>query len=179
MNQDIVIELNFFLTSILWGVILLIMYDVFRILRRIIRHNSFFIFLEDIIYWVVSSILIFRMMYRQNNGIIRGFAILAILVGMFMYHGSVSDLLVNTISGAINGVLHIIIKCITTVLMFILKPFKFVFKGLKKIFGFLLGKIKKPLANLLKLLKNLRKSSKMKGKDKKKKEMSENTIHKA
>lgn len=175
MNQDIVIELNFFLTSILWGVILLIMYDVFRILRRIIKHNSFFVFLEDIIYWVVSSILIFRMMYRQNNGIIRGFAILAILVGMLMYHGSVSDLIVNTISGAINGVLHIIIKCITTVFHIIVMPFQLIYKGLNKIFSFFLGKLKKPFSKLLNLLKNLRKSSKMKRKEKKKKKNSENT----
>ncbi len=175
MNQDIVIELNFFLTSILWGVILLVIYDVIRILRRVISHNSFFIFLEDIIYWVTSSILIFRMMYKQNNGIIRGFAILAILLGMLMYHGSVSDFIVNTISGAINGVLHLIIKVITTVVGIILMPFKLIFKGLRKIFTFFLGKTKKLRMHLLKLLKKLRKSSKMKGNEKKKIENSENT----
>jgi hypothetical protein len=63
MNPAISVELHFFLTSILWGVILLVAYDVLRIFRRLIKHDAFFIALEDLIFWVVASLFIFAMIY--------------------------------------------------------------------------------------------------------------------
>lgn len=157
MNDAIMIELRFFCTSVLWGVLLLVFYDVLRIIRRIIAHNGFFIALEDLIYWVISSLLIFRMMYRQNNGIIRGFAILAMLLGMILYHSALSELLVDMISGMINKIIGLIGK----VIIFILKPFKFLFCGIKRIFVWIFSKIKKFLHFLLKILKKFWKSSKI------------------
>lgn len=157
MNDAIMVELRFFCTSVLWGVLLLIFYDVLRIIRRIIIHNGFFIAFEDLIYWVVSSLLIFRMMYRQNNGIIRGFAILAMLLGMILYHSALSELLVDTISGLINRILALIGRLIGIILF----PIKWLFGRIKRIFVWIYGKIKKFIYFLIKILKKFRKSSKM------------------
>ena len=110
MNDAIMVELRFFGTSVLWGVILLILYDLLRIFRRVIIHNGFFVAFEDLIYWVVSGLLIFHMMYQQNNGIIRGFAILAMLIGMTLYHSVFSELFVNIISTLLNEIINLIWK---------------------------------------------------------------------
>lgn len=157
MNDAIMVELRFFCTSVFWGVLLLIFYDVLRIIRRIINHNGFFIAFEDLIYWVVSSLLIFRMMYRQNNGIIRGFAILAMLLGMILYHSALSEFLVDNISGLINKVLALIWKMIGIILF----PIKWILGRIKRIFVWIYDKIKKFIHFLIKILKKFRKSSKM------------------
>lgn len=154
MNQAIVIELRFFITSLLWGVILLVSYDVLRIIRRVIKHNAFFVGLEDVIYWVIASVLIFQMMYKQNSGIIRGFAILAIFTGMLIYHGSISDFVVTIISNFINVIIYNVCKVIKLVFHFLSKilsvfasiflgPLKFIYKYLKKLITFLLKPLKK------------------------------------
>lgn len=156
MNKVIMVELRFFAASIIWGMLLIVFYDLLRILRRVVKHNGFFIAIEDIIYWVVCSILIFRMMYEQNNGIIRGFSILAMLLGMLIFHHAISDFFVNIISVLIHKLFHFIGMILKT----IFKPFYFVLKKIRKVFSWVFRKIKK-FRNKILLLKKNRKSSKM------------------
>jgi hypothetical protein len=66
MNHAISVELQFFLISVLWGSILLLIYDLFRIFRRLVKHDTFFVALEDLIFWVAASLFIFAMMYRRT-----------------------------------------------------------------------------------------------------------------
>ncbi|WFR57187.1 spore cortex biosynthesis protein YabQ [Anaerocolumna sp. AGMB13025] len=157
MNKAILLELRFFGTSVMWGALLLVFYDVLRIIRRILAHNGFFIAFEDLLYWVISSLLIFHMMYQQNNGIIRGFSILAMLLGMLIYHSLLSELLVDLISGSINKVFALIGKLLTL----IFKPVLFLFRKIKRIFVWIYNKIKKFNHFLLKSLKKILKSGKI------------------
>jgi len=157
MNEAIVVELRFFFTSVFWGILLLIFYDVLRIFRRILIHNGLFVALEDLIYWVISSILIFRMMYKQNNGIIRGFSILAMLFGMIIYHATVSDLLVDTISGLFGKIIALVRKVIGIILF----PIKWIMRRINRIFVWVFHKIKKFMYFVLKILKKNPISSKM------------------
>lgn len=161
MNREIIIELQFFITSILWGVLLLVLYDSIRIIRRVVTHNSFFIALEDLLYWMVSGLLIFRMMYQQNNGIIRWFSIGGVLIGMLLYHNSLSNPLVNAISNIINSILGTIKKALLFLLRILFTPFRLIGKGFKKIFTFLYKKVKKLAKFLLKLLKSKKKDSRI------------------
>jgi spore cortex biosynthesis protein YabQ len=161
MNEAIIVELRFFFTSVIWGMVLLIIYDVLRILRRVIKHNAFVISIQDIIYWVVSSVLIFHMMYNQNNGIIRGFAILAMLLGMIIYHIIFSDFLVDGISGIINKVISTIYKIIRKTIHILLSPFRFIGKKLMIFFRFIFKKLKKLGRFILNRLKKIRKSDKI------------------
>ncbi len=157
MNDAIMVELRFFGTSALWGVLLLTFYDALRILRRVISHNGFFVALQDIMYWVISGVLIFHMMYKQNNGIIRGFAILAMLLGMIIYHTVISDKLVDTISGILNKMIELSGKLI----LLFFKPVRFLLRKMKRIFIWLFSKIKRFNHFLLKSLKNIWKSGKI------------------
>lgn len=110
MNEAIIVELEFFVVSILWGGIIIAFYDCLRIIRKVIKHNGFFIALEDVLYWVVSSLLIFNMMYKQNNGIIRTFSILAMFIGMMLYYNLLSELLVEKISFILIKIKEIVKK---------------------------------------------------------------------
>ncbi|HKL98954.1 MAG TPA: spore cortex biosynthesis protein YabQ [Mobilitalea sp.] len=94
MNEAITVELHFFLTSILWGAIILLVYDILRILRRLIPHNSFFQAFEDLIFWVLASVFIFAMIYTMNNGTIRGFSVIGMGIGMTLYHYVLSEYIV-------------------------------------------------------------------------------------
>lgn len=146
MNPAISVELQFFLTSILWGVILLMAYDVLRIFRRIIKHDAFFIAIEDLVFWVVASLFIFAMIYRMNNGIIRGFSIMGMLLGGVLYHFAFSELLVKSVAKLIRV---------------LLSPAAMVLHQIKRFFKFLLSHTRKLINNLLYQLKKQIKSVKI------------------
>jgi spore cortex biosynthesis protein YabQ len=145
MNPAISVELRFFLTSILWGVILLVAYDGLRILRRLIKHDEFFVALEDMIFWVIASLFIFAMIYHMNNGIIRGFSVMGMTLGGVLYHFAFSDLLV---------------KWLTTLIRVLLKPISMVMLKGKRLLGFAYSKtfalVKKLLYRLKKLIKSVK-----------------------
>jgi spore cortex biosynthesis protein YabQ len=162
MNKVIILELGFFINSILWGGVIRIIYDCLCIFRNVIKHKAFFIALEDILYWVVCSILIFKMMYQQNNGIIRGFSIVGMLIGMLLYHVALSELVVHFISKLLSKIKYVIGRTLSL----IFRPFTFLLGIISKITGKILNKVKKGAYCVLKLLKKKKKSSKIPVKDK-------------
>jgi spore cortex biosynthesis protein YabQ len=139
MNQALSIELRFFMISIFSGAVLLIVYDVFRIARRLIKHNSYFIAFEDFFFWVGASLFIFTMLYRENDGIIRGFAIMGMAIGAVLYHYIVSELIVNLITR--------LIKTLISPLVFALKKVKgllvILWKRIKCFLNFITRRLKK------------------------------------
>ena len=152
MNPAITIELQFFLLSILWGGLLLLAYDALRIFRRLIKHGAFFIAIEDLIFWLVASLFIFIMIFHKNNGIIRGFSIIGMLLGIILYHFSISEWLV---------------MCFTKLIQTLFSPFKAAIKQIIRLARFLWTFGKKRIISLLFRLKKLKKSGKIALKTKK------------
>ena len=139
MNKAITVELQFFLISILWGAIILFVYDGFRIIRRLIKHNGFFLAVEDLIFWVVASVFIFAMIYHENNGIIRGFSVMGMSIGMVLYHFIFSELFVN----AITKLIKILLSPIAVAIKWVKKGLHFVYLKIKKASKFILLQLKK------------------------------------
>ncbi|NLL00379.1 MAG: hypothetical protein GX271_06930 [Clostridiales bacterium] len=146
MNQGITIELQFFLISILWGALVLLAYDQLRILRRIIRHNTFFVAVQDLIFWVLASVFIFAMIYVENSGTIRGFSVMGMVIGMVIYHYILSDLIVMLISRMI---------------LLIIRPFSIAIAYICKGIRYLKSKIKKLCIRIQSRLKSKVKSAKI------------------
>lgn len=146
MSQGITIELRFFIISILWGAIVLLAYDQLRVLRRIIRHNNLWITVQDLIFWIVASVFIFAMIYVKNSGIIRGFSVMGMVIGMVIYHYILSDFIVMLISRGI---------------LLLLRPFSYILKYLRVGLNFLIKSGKKLLHKGYMQLKNQIKSVKI------------------
>ncbi|MBP3703850.1 MAG: spore cortex biosynthesis protein YabQ [Lachnospiraceae bacterium] len=84
--MDLILQqMQYFLASFLWGVLLFFLYDLLRIFRKLIHHGLAAVLLEDIIFWVISSVFVFRMVFEENNGTLRLFFILAFVGGMYAY----------------------------------------------------------------------------------------------
>ena len=63
MSPVIAGEGVFILHSFLLGVIITFIYDLFRIVRRIIPHGWFLLSLEDLAFWILATAGIFYMLY--------------------------------------------------------------------------------------------------------------------
>lgn len=103
-------ELVFLLISFALGEGLVMLYDVFRIFRKVVPHGVIWISVEDVLYWIVAALLIFGMIFQENDGLIRGFAIGGILLGMLFFNHFVSPFLIRSISGILKKILEILKK---------------------------------------------------------------------
>ena len=84
--EVIIWELYALVVSFFNGVLLAWVYDNIRVFRRIRRHKTIiFMSIEDIVYGIYAGISVFLMCFRVSDGIIRGFIIMGIAVGAFLY----------------------------------------------------------------------------------------------
>lgn len=106
-------ELLFFCRTFLAGVCLASCYDILRIFRNIVTHGSVLSGIEDILYGCASGLFLFSVIYMENDGEIRGYALLAACLGVFLYHKGPSGILVKYLTAFLKkaeGVLGILGK---------------------------------------------------------------------
>lgn len=157
MSQDILRELLVFLNFILLGIFILFVYDVLRIFRRIVSHNTIGLAAEDMVFWLLCSVLIFVTLYYENDGTIRYFAIAGVGAGMFFYNKTISPLLVEGVSGIIRYFLRLLFR----VFRFLTAPFRFVLRKMKKFLCLIATFLLKRSKSFHKLLKKTGKTVKM------------------
>ncbi len=156
MSQDIINEVYFFAGSIGMGILITFVYDFILIVRRVVKHSLFFISLEDFLFWTACAIGVFYMLYEENNGILRWFAVLGAAFGMLLYKKIIGIHFVKGMSLLIQKEIHIINK----VLGVLLRPFRWMFQRAgksvnsmhrkeKKLFKY----TKKKLTGFIKMLK--------------------------
>ena len=139
MSQDIVKEVTFFLHSILMGLVITFVYDWILILRKLFRHGKFLMSAEDLLYWVVCGLGVFYMLYRENSGVLRWFAVMGAALGMLFYKAAVKNRLVDIMSTCI----HKIMCLISRLIQIVLNPVKRLFSALRRFVRFLRGRFKK------------------------------------
>lgn len=81
MSQVITWELRFLLKALLLGLCLRGAYDVFKIRRGLTKRHPALMASEDTIYWIFCSLFLFGLLYEENNGTLRGFAICGTAAG--------------------------------------------------------------------------------------------------
>ena len=128
MSGQLYILLSFFLTGICIGVL----FDVFRVTRKTFKIPNILIYIEDILFWILTGFLLLFTTFTFTNGEIRLYMIIVMLLGSFIYFISISKYFILINSKIIN-----FIKKATNLL---LKPIKLIIKIInpKKIFKILL-----------------------------------------
>lgn len=74
-------ELAIFLQAVLSGNLLYLIYRVLYLFRKLIKHNNFWISIEDLGYWMFVGIYVFLGMQKTCNGNIRWYYIVGLLGG--------------------------------------------------------------------------------------------------
>lgn len=120
MSFFIIEESRFWLNFVLLGVGITLVYDCLRILRRVFPHGIIWISLEDLVYWIFVSFSIFYLLYYENNGAFRWFAIFGAALGMLLYKKSLSEWLVTLLS----GILLRVRKLVGSMWRFVTKPLR-------------------------------------------------------
>lgn len=76
-------ELMIFLTALATGAVLRMAYICLAYLRKVVRHRKILVGIEDIVYWVSSSLYLFVQICHTSDGRIRWFFLLGVAIGAF------------------------------------------------------------------------------------------------
>lgn len=138
MSQiDVMDELYIFLIAINYGLILGGMFDFYRAFRYFSKPKKFLTAIEDLLFWIIITSIIFIFLLNKTDGIIRGFVILGFAIGYIFYIKVISKysyFLIKKILELIFGLISEIIKIISYPL-----------KKLSNIFGKRISKMGKML----------------------------------
>lgn len=96
-----------------FGAAMAAIYDVFRMLRRIIPHNSVAVGAEDLLFWLCISVPAFCFVLFINDGVFRLYFILGILLGIFVYRETFGRLVIfitEFIVGKIRKIANFLLK---------------------------------------------------------------------
>ena len=104
--MSMVSENEFLLHSLVMGVFILFVYDILRIIRRVIPHGGFWVAAEDLAFWVYCGAEVFLLMYHESNGTLRWFAVTGAMAGMFLYNKLISRLFVKYVSWGLGKLLQ-------------------------------------------------------------------------
>ena len=107
-----------FLVFSLTGVTIGVLFDFFRILRRTIKTGNIITYIQDILFWILTGILILYNIWYFNNGEIRVYMFLGIILGVLIYMSTLSNIVVKLftrILGTIIKVLELPFKTIITI----------------------------------------------------------------
>ena len=149
MENNIAEQIYSLLIYIFSGIIIGILFDIFRILRKTFNTTDFATYIEDILFGLLTGIFIIFIMFNISNGQIRIYNIIGLIFGIVLYILLISKTFIN-----ISVKILIIIK--KTIYKIFIIPTKYIINLLKNIFKpftiFVIN-IKKYTFNLEKIIK--------------------------
>ena len=132
-------EVYAFFAMVVLGVLIGIVFDIFRSFRKVLIKKPLAVNISDIIFWVLTFLISVQAFYRFSDGRLRIFLVIASFLGMILYF--------LTISSAIKYVFCVILQIFSKIIKFILKilltPARFLYKILIVMSLWIFGKIKK------------------------------------
>jgi len=115
-----------FIYFIITGMILSIVFDIFRILRRSFKTSDIITNIEDVLFGLITGIIILSSLFLFNNGELRLYLFIGIAVGIIIYLLLISKYFIKLNVTIINFIKQIIILAT--------KPFIILFKFIKRLF---------------------------------------------
>ncbi len=137
-----------FLIFIVCGIIIGVIFDFFRILRKVFKTTNMLTYIEDFLFWIITGTIILYSIFLFNNGEIRLFMFLAIGIGVVLYMLLISSYIIKINVKIINFFKDILSKIFKLLSL----PFQYLFKFIKKLFfkpiSFVIINIRKNSTNL-------------------------------
>ena len=131
MSTYIRYETLLFFQSLCTGALLLLFYDLLRAFRAVVRHGGWWTAAEDLLYWVGVSIFGFAYVYQANQGILRSFLLLGLLLGAWICRFTISPLFLK-LWIIILGIPVFIVKISIKRLLFLRERGKILLRSMEK-----------------------------------------------
>ena len=97
-----------FIVFSLTGVIIGLLFDFFRILRRSFKTSNIITYFEDVLFWILTGALILYNIWYFNNGEIRIYMFLGIIMGGLIYMFTLSNIIISLLSKILISIVKVL-----------------------------------------------------------------------
>lgn len=123
-------QFGLFLMYISTGILISLLFDIFRASRRTIKTSDIVTYIEDIIFWILATLLLLYITFILNSGNIRLFNFIGLALGGILYYFTVSKYFIKIMVTILNFTKKVFLK----IFSFIFIPLKLFLKFNKKLF---------------------------------------------
>lgn len=127
------------MTMLLSGIGMGIVFDGYRVVSDELRISRWWIPVFDLLYWIAATIAVFQVLSASNEGEVRAYIFLGLLLGIGFYYWLFSRIVVALVHGIIRAIRAIIQFVIRMFVIFIIRPLQLLYKLTKLIFAFSLA----------------------------------------
>lgn len=123
------------LAMIISGMMLGVIYDIYRVVASQFHFRRWLISSLDIMYWILSALFVFRMLYLSNSGEVRFYVFLGLAIGIifhYVYFSSITIKIVMLLIRWIKTLIRIVIK---SFYVFIIIPLKVMYRCILILLG--------------------------------------------
>lgn len=153
-----------FLIFVINGILIGFLFDIFRIIRKTFKTTDFTTYIQDIAFWIVTGIITLAFIFYYNNGEIRFYVFLGIILGVLSYILTISKYVIKVSVKIINFIKNIVTTIFNIILLPLKATWKTVNRFLFKPFFFLCINIRKNLtkntSSLTNFIKKIHKPTK-------------------
>ena len=140
-------QLYVFLMYCLSGLIIGILFDIFRIFRKSFKTPDIVTYIEDVIFWILTVLFLIFIIFKFNNGEIRSYIFIGLALGILMYLLMFSKIFIKVnivIIERLKKIVRIIFSVIEYPVKIIARFFdKIVINNIKKFNNILIVYVKK------------------------------------
>lgn len=113
-------ETMLFLQAVGIGAVLILCYDLLIAFRRVIAHHPVIVAAEDLLFWLAAALAVFSGLYCTNQGILRSFLFLGMILGALLCGSTISPLFIRG-AAVILGIPVVFVKFLIKRLLFFIR----------------------------------------------------------
>lgn len=121
------------------GFALGLLFDVYRVLAAQFRISRISLALFDILYGIIATLLVFKVLYETNQGEVRFFVFIGLLLGLSFYFALVSPAAIKFMEWMIKIIKRMFWLCVRVADGVIVKPAIALYRFIIIILGFLMA----------------------------------------
>ncbi|HEY8892689.1 MAG TPA: spore cortex biosynthesis protein YabQ [Clostridium sp.] len=98
--------------SLLSGIITGVFFDIYRLIRGFKNPNRFLTIIQDILFWTLTSIVVFTFLMYTNEGYINFYVYVCLIIGVYLYLKLLSKVFIKVLFNLLkfNGKLFRVVK---------------------------------------------------------------------
>ena len=103
MTEEVRVLIAFFADGIIIG----LLFDLFRAIRKCYKTSNIIIYIEDALFWILAGLLTLVVIFVFANGQIRLYMILMLILGCIIYFATISKYIMLLSTKIINIIKYI------------------------------------------------------------------------
>lgn len=104
MQESLTSQILIFVYSLALGIFLGFAYDIFRIIRMVINSRNIAIFIQDVLYFILSGGVTFLFVLSVNSGNSRFYILAGEGIGWIAYHLTIGEIIYKCSNKTVNFV---------------------------------------------------------------------------